>query len=164
MSWTVYPRLWLRLLRMSYRHAPWGTAGALALWLLGVVTLPATALALRAAVDAGTRAAGGDGGTRVAVLAAIGVAVAYAANVAVEWMAFGHTVHLIDMTNGEPTPFGSVEIRAKEAAQAAEILGVKRTLLGLKNREVVHNLERALLTACRKGGMARSSGLPFAKC
>ena len=28
----------------------------------------------------------------------------------------GHTVHLIDMTNGEPTPLGSVEIRAKESA------------------------------------------------
>ena len=53
----------------------------------------------------------------------------------------GHTVHLIDMTNGEPTPLGSVEIRAEEAAAAAEILGVKRSLLGLKNREVVHNLE-----------------------
>ena len=53
----------------------------------------------------------------------------------------GHRVHLIDMTNGEPTPFGSVEIRAKEAAAAAKILGVERTLLGLKNREVVHSLE-----------------------
>ena len=53
----------------------------------------------------------------------------------------GHKVHLIDMTNGEPTPFGAIEIRAKEAAEAARILGVGRTLLGLKNREVVHNLE-----------------------
>lgn len=52
----------------------------------------------------------------------------------------GHTVHLVDMTNGEPTPFGSVEIRAREAAEAARILGVSRTLLGLKNREVVHDL------------------------
>jgi bacillithiol biosynthesis deacetylase BshB1 len=52
-----------------------------------------------------------------------------------------HTVHLIDMTNGEPTPHGSVETRAREAAQAAKVLGVQRTLLGLKNREVVHNLE-----------------------
>lgn len=25
----------------------------------------------------------------------------------------GHSVHLVDMTNGEPTPYGSVEIRAK---------------------------------------------------
>ena len=45
------------------------------------------------------------------------------------------------MTNGEPTPYGSVEIRAKEAAAAAKVLGVERTLLGLTNREVVHTLE-----------------------
>jgi N-acetylglucosamine malate deacetylase 1 len=53
----------------------------------------------------------------------------------------GHTVTLIDMTNGEPTPFGSPEIRAKEAAAAAKVLGVKRLQLGLINREVQHTLE-----------------------
>ncbi len=53
----------------------------------------------------------------------------------------GHKVHVVDMTNGEPTPHGSVETRARESAAAAKILGVERTLLGLKNREVVHNLE-----------------------
>jgi bacillithiol biosynthesis deacetylase BshB1 len=53
----------------------------------------------------------------------------------------GHTVHIVDMTNGEPTPFGSVETRAKEAAAAAKVLGVERTLLGLPNREVVHSIE-----------------------
>jgi bacillithiol biosynthesis deacetylase BshB1 len=53
----------------------------------------------------------------------------------------GHTVHLLDMTNGEPTPHGSVETRAAEAASAARVLGVERTLLGLKNREVTHNLD-----------------------
>ena len=53
----------------------------------------------------------------------------------------GHTVHLVDMTNGEPTPLGSVETRAKEAAEAARILGVGRTLLGLPNRQVVHSIE-----------------------
>src|SRR3954452_16141252 len=53
----------------------------------------------------------------------------------------GHAVHLVDMTNGEPTPFGSVETRAKESAAAAKVLGVGRTLVGLKNREVVHNVE-----------------------
>jgi bacillithiol biosynthesis deacetylase BshB1 len=53
----------------------------------------------------------------------------------------GHAVHLIDMTNGEPTPHGSVETRLGEAASAAEALNVQRTLLGLKNREVTHNLE-----------------------
>ena len=53
----------------------------------------------------------------------------------------GHMVHIIDMTNGEPTPFGSVETRANEAAAAAKVLGVERTLLGLPNREVVHSIE-----------------------
>src|SRR5262249_23256195 len=53
----------------------------------------------------------------------------------------GHKVHLIDMTNGEPTPHGTPEKRAAEAASAALVLGVARTLLGLKNREVTHSLE-----------------------
>lgn len=53
----------------------------------------------------------------------------------------GHKVHLVDMTNGEPTPRGSIETRAGEAASAAAVLGVQRTLLGLKNREVTHNIE-----------------------
>jgi bacillithiol biosynthesis deacetylase BshB1 len=53
----------------------------------------------------------------------------------------GHRVHLLDMTNGEPTPLGSVETRAKESAEAARILGVQRSLLGLPNRQVVHSIE-----------------------
>src|SRR5258705_11954263 len=44
------------------------------------------------------------------------------------------------MTNGEPTPFGAVEIRAREAEAAGKVMGVGRSLLGLKNREVVHDL------------------------
>jgi bacillithiol biosynthesis deacetylase BshB1 len=53
----------------------------------------------------------------------------------------GHAVHLVDMTTGEPTPLGSEEIRAKEKARAAQILGVGRTLAGLTNRKVMHDLE-----------------------
>jgi N-acetylglucosamine malate deacetylase 1 len=53
----------------------------------------------------------------------------------------GHRVVLVDMTNGEPTPLGSPEIRARESAAAAKILGVSRIQVGLPNREVVHNLE-----------------------
>ena len=53
----------------------------------------------------------------------------------------GHAVHIVDMTNGEPTPLGSVELRAREAAAAAEVLGVGRTLLGLTNRRVTHDLD-----------------------
>lgn len=53
----------------------------------------------------------------------------------------GHKVHIVDMTNGEPTPHGSVETRAKESTAAAKIMGVERTLLGLPNRQVVHTVE-----------------------
>jgi bacillithiol biosynthesis deacetylase BshB1 len=53
----------------------------------------------------------------------------------------GHRVHLLDMTNGEPTPLGNPEIRAAESAAAARALGVERSLLGLTNRQVVHNIE-----------------------
>src|SRR3954464_5928214 len=53
----------------------------------------------------------------------------------------GHRVHLVDMTNGEPTPLGSPEIRARESAAAAKVLGVSRSLLGLPNREVVHSID-----------------------
>jgi bacillithiol biosynthesis deacetylase BshB1 len=56
-------------------------------------------------------------------------------------VAGGHNVTLVDMTTGEPTPFGSEEIRAREAAAAAAVLGVKRVSAGLKNREVVHSIE-----------------------
>lgn len=53
----------------------------------------------------------------------------------------GHRVHVLDVTNGEPTPLGSVEQRASEAAAAAKIMGVRRSLLGLPNRQVVHSIE-----------------------
>jgi bacillithiol biosynthesis deacetylase BshB1 len=53
----------------------------------------------------------------------------------------GHNVLLLDMTNGEPTPHGSPEIREREWTAAAKIMGVKRRLLGLPNRYVTHNIE-----------------------
>jgi N-acetylglucosamine malate deacetylase 1 len=53
----------------------------------------------------------------------------------------GHTVLLLDMTNGEPTPHGDPPTRAKEAARAAEILGVKRRTLEFPNRFLQHSLE-----------------------
>jgi N-acetylglucosamine malate deacetylase 1 len=57
----------------------------------------------------------------------------------------GHDVLLLDMTDGEPTPRGSREVRLKEAALAAEKLSapgnpVKRHLLDLPNRQVEHTL------------------------
>ncbi len=56
-------------------------------------------------------------------------------------VATGHNVTLVDMTTGEPTPFGSEENRAKEAAAAAQVLGVRRIPAGFKNREVVYGVE-----------------------
>ncbi len=53
----------------------------------------------------------------------------------------GHDILLLDVTNGEPTPHGSVEIRAREAAAAAEILGVRRRLIDFPNRYVENTLE-----------------------
>ena len=59
----------------------------------------------------------------------------------------GHNILLLDMTNGEPTPQGDPQTRAKEAARAADILGVKRRLLDLPNRMVVHSIEARHMVA-----------------
>ncbi|MFG0256676.1 MAG: PIG-L family deacetylase, partial [Phycisphaerales bacterium JB043] len=53
----------------------------------------------------------------------------------------GHDVLILDLTDGEPTPYGDPETRAKEAARACEILGVKRRALDLPNRFVEHTIE-----------------------
>ena len=56
-------------------------------------------------------------------------------------VADGHDVHLLDMTDGEPTPKGDPQTRALEAERAAKILGVTRECLQLPNRSVTHSLE-----------------------
>jgi len=54
----------------------------------------------------------------------------------------GREVVLVDVTDGEPTPHGSREIRARESAEAAAILGVaRRVTLDLPNREVLDTIE-----------------------
>jgi bacillithiol biosynthesis deacetylase BshB1 len=65
----------------------------------------------------------------------------------------GHDVLLLDMTNGEPTPFGDPETRAEEAETARRILSpaggaggasrhpVRRVCLDLPNRFVEHSIE-----------------------
>ncbi|MDX2116453.1 MAG: bacillithiol biosynthesis deacetylase BshB1 [Planctomycetota bacterium] len=57
-----------------------------------------------------------------------------------KFAAAGHNVLILDMTDGEPTPFGDPQTRAREAAEAARILGVPRRQLGLTNRRVEHTL------------------------
>jgi len=54
----------------------------------------------------------------------------------------GRRVGILDLTDGEPTPHGSVELRAQETAAATAILGVDwRGNLGLTNRKLEHTLE-----------------------
>jgi bacillithiol biosynthesis deacetylase BshB1 len=58
----------------------------------------------------------------------------------------GHRVLLLDVTNGEPTPHGTVETRLREATEAAAILSppgnpVYRRLLDLPNRFVTHMID-----------------------
>ncbi len=52
----------------------------------------------------------------------------------------GRRVGMLDLTTGEPTPRGTLEIRAKEAELARQVLGVPiRINLALPNRELFDN-------------------------
>lgn len=54
----------------------------------------------------------------------------------------GAKVGVLDLTSGEPTPFGSLETRARETAEATKILGLDwRENLGLPNRSLEPTLE-----------------------
>ncbi len=58
------------------------------------------------------------------------------------FVTLGYEVHILDLTNGEPTPYGSPEIRKREWERAAELLGVKsRTVLDLPNRYLMDGIE-----------------------
>ena len=65
----------------------------------------------------------------------------------------GAKVGVLDLTSGEPTPYGSLEIRAAETAAATKILGLDwRENLGLPNRSLEPTLEarRELAIVIRK--------------
>lgn len=65
----------------------------------------------------------------------------------------GYRVGMIHMTNGEPTPRGTPEVRMKEMEAAAKVLGVEvREILGLANRVLMDGPEArmALATALRR--------------
>ncbi len=54
----------------------------------------------------------------------------------------GMRVGVVELTNGEPTPRGSVERRAAETDRATEVLDLSwRENLGLPNRQLQHTLE-----------------------
>lgn len=56
-------------------------------------------------------------------------------------VAEGLRVAIVDLTNGEPTPHGSAEVRAAESARAADILGVERRTLTQPNRYLFDSVE-----------------------
>ena len=45
-----------------------------------------------------------------------------------KWVALGYEVHILGLTNGEPTPHGSHGIRKKAWEQATALLGVNKTV------------------------------------
>lgn len=53
----------------------------------------------------------------------------------------GHRVAIVDLTNGEPTPHGTPEIRALEALAAAQLLGAERRTLSQPNRYLMDTVE-----------------------
>ncbi|MEX2186059.1 MAG: PIG-L family deacetylase, partial [Pirellulales bacterium] len=59
-----------------------------------------------------------------------------------KFKAEGRRVGILDLTDGEPTPHGSPEIRHRETAAATKILGVDwRENLGLPNRRLEASLD-----------------------
>lgn len=56
--------------------------------------------------------------------------------------AAGDEVTVVNFTNGEPTPYGSVETRLKEADEAGRILGLSdRVIMDLPNRYLEDTIE-----------------------
>lgn len=54
----------------------------------------------------------------------------------------GHNIHIVDLTNGEPTPYGNPDTRKKEWEIASSLLHVQtRTVLDLPNRYLFDSVE-----------------------
>lgn len=53
----------------------------------------------------------------------------------------GVSVLLVNLTDGEPTPLGTHEIRMQEAERAASILGIRRLTMDLPNRRLFDTFE-----------------------
>ncbi len=60
----------------------------------------------------------------------------------------GYIVGIVDLTNGEPTPFNDdPEIRIAESKKSAEILGIERITLDLPNRKLMDTIEARIQLA-----------------
>lgn len=76
-----------------------------------------------------------------------------AAGAILRMLASGRRVGILDLTTGEPTPFGTPELRIRETTAATEVLGLSwRGNLGLANRSLEHTLDarRQLAGALRQ--------------
>lgn len=85
----------------------------------------------------------------------------------------GHDVLILDATNGEPTPHGDPDTRAREAAEAVRLLSpdpathprgrpVRRVCLALPNRFVTHTLEaRHAVAGVIRAHQAQVMFVPF---
>jgi N-acetylglucosamine malate deacetylase 1 len=60
----------------------------------------------------------------------------------------GQRILLVDLTDGDPTEFAVAGVRARQAAEAARILGVDRCTLGLRDR-LLQDLPEARLEVAR---------------
>ncbi|ODS33334.1 MAG: LmbE family protein [Candidatus Scalindua rubra] len=60
----------------------------------------------------------------------------------IKFLKLGHEVHVVDLTDGEPTPHGTIEIRRKECEKATDLLGLtSRITLDFPNRYLFDNVE-----------------------
>ncbi|MEO8538779.1 MAG: PIG-L family deacetylase [bacterium] len=59
----------------------------------------------------------------------------------------GQRILLVDLSDGEPADYGPRGERAKQAAEAARILGVDRTCLGMQDRLIVDSQEARIQVA-----------------
>jgi len=76
----------------------------------------------------------------------------------------GARVVIVDLTNGEPTPLGSVERRAAESARAASVLGVERRTLTQPNRYLFDTVEaRTELAEVIREFRPRTIFIPYAE-
>jgi len=74
----------------------------------------------------------------------------------------GLSVLVVDLTDGEPTPYGTKETRAGEAAAAARILGVERITLELPNRYLFDSVEaRTALAALLRQHRPHTMFVPY---
>ncbi|MHA1947500.1 MAG: PIG-L family deacetylase [Candidatus Hodarchaeales archaeon] len=60
----------------------------------------------------------------------------------------GYRIAIVDLTNGEPTPFNDdPQTRIDEANNAAKILGIERVTLNLPNRKLLDSIEARMTLA-----------------